>query len=249
MGKIWRLLAPFNIRHNRVLRHIDWALGDQTSLTERHKIARNMWENLGRTFAEALILDKIIRDPSRVQIDTNALTQWIDNEDKAAIFISHHFGNWELNAAPALWHTDRAIMGVYKRVKNKLVENWVKSIRDSMYKGGLYTESDNPARTILQQLRQGVSFAMICDLRDGHGLDVNLFDMPTKVTEKTGDQQQDIETLTQACHTQFEEWIKRHPEQWMWAPYRWKGRYESDDKPLSWAQFIAKSKDDNGVSS
>lgn len=285
MGKIWRLLAPFNIRHKRVLRHIDWALGNQTNLTERHKIASNMWENLGRTFAEALILDKIVRDPSRVQIDPNALTQWIEHEDKAAIFISHHFGNWELNAAPALWHTDRAIMGVYKRVKNKLVENWVKSIRDGIYKGGLYTESDNPARTILQQLRQGVSFAMICDLRDGRGLDVNLFDMPTKVTafptslaikvglpvfltqirrtnganftldmmkieiEKTGNQQQDIETLTQACHTQFEEWIKRHPEQWMWAPYRWKGRYESDDKPISWAQFIAKSKDDNGVSS
>ena len=194
--------------------------------------------------------------------------------------MSHHFGNWELNAVPALWHTDRAVMGVYKRVKNNLVENWVKSLRDDIYRGGLFTESDNPARRILQQLRKGVSFAMISDLRDGRGIDINLFEMPTKVSvftttlavkvdlpvfltqvrrtngarfvldmvqikfAKTGDQQRDIETLTQACHAQFERWIKMHPEQWMWAPYRWKGRYESDEKPISWSHFRTNNQDD-----
>ena len=280
MGKAWRLLAPFNKRHKRVLRHMMWAIGDETTHTEREKIARDMWENLGRTFAEALILDKIARDQSRIKVDPAALAKWADNPDKAAIFMSHHFGNWELNAVPALWHTNRAVMGVYKRVKNSLVENWVKSLRDDIYRGGLFTESDNPARRILQQLRKGVSFAMISDLRDGRGIDINLFEMPTKVSvfpttlavkvdlpvfltqvrrtkgahfvldmvqiefNKTGDQQADIETLTQACHAQFERWIKMHPEQWMWAPYRWKGRYESDEKPISWSHFRTNNQDD-----
>ena len=285
MGKSWRLLGPLNPRHNRAMRHIDWALGDETTPTERGKTIRDMWENLGRTFAEALILDKIIRDQSRVQIDPAVLLEWTEGDAKAVIFISHHFGNWELNAAPALWHTDRPIMGVYKRVKNRLVEDWIKSLRDNIYKGGLYTKSDKPARTILQQLRKGVSFAMIADLRDPRGVDVNLFNMPTKVSVfptslavKTGlpifltqvrrtkgarfildmvkmeignsdDQEQEIQALTQACHTQFERWIKAHPEQWMWAPYRWKGRYESEDKPISWDRFRAISDDDNQASS
>ena len=285
MGKSWRLLAPLNRRHKRAVRHITWALGDDTTSTERGKIIRDMWENLGRTFAEALILDKIIRDQSRIQVDPVALSEWTDNHDNAAIFMSHHFGNWELNAVPALWHTDRLIMGVYKRVKNRLVEDWIKSLRDNIYKGGLYTKSDKPARTILQQLRKGVNFAMIADLRDPRGVDVNLFDMPTKVSvfptslsvktglpifltqvrrtkgahfilnmvkmeiPKTGNQQLDIQALTQACHTQFEGWIKAHPEQWMWAPYRWKGRYENTDKPNSWDQFRAISDDDNQASS
>ena len=262
-----------------------WALGDKTTASQRNKIARDMWENLGRTFAEALILDKISGDQSRIQADPAALSEWTEGRDNAVIFISHHFGNWELNATPALWHTDRPIMGVYKRVKNRLVEDWIKSLRDNIYKGGLYTASDKPAHTILQQLRKGVSFAMIADLRDGRGVDVNLFNMPTKVSafptslavktglpifltqvrrtkgahfildmvkmeiEKSGDQQQDIQALTQACHTQFEGWIKAHPEQWMWAPYRWKGRYESDDKPISWDQFRAITDDDNHASS
>lgn len=256
---------------------MDWAIGDDTTASQRDKIARDMWENLGRTFAEALILDQIIRDKSRIQVDPVVLSQWIDNDEETAIFMSHHFGNWELNAVPALWHTDRAVMGVYKRVKNRLVENWIKSLRDDVYKGGLYNESDKPARIIVQQLRKGVSFAMISDLRDNRGININLFNMPTKVSifptslavkvglpvfltqirrtdgvnftldmvklvvEQTGDQQHDIETLTQACHTQFEEWIKDHPEQWMWAPYRWKGRYEGDEKPMSWKQFNAKN--------
>lgn len=290
MGKSWRFFAPLNKRHNRVLRHIMWAIGDETTQGQREKIARDMWENLGRTFAEALILDKIVRDQNRIQVDPKTLSLWTDNPNtdnpnKAAIFMSHHFGNWELNAVPALWHTEHAVLGVYKRVKNRLVENWIKSIRDGVYKGGLYTESDNPARTILQQLRRGVSFAMISDLRDGRGLDVSLFDMPTKVSvfpttlavkvdlpvfltqvrrmkgayfvldmvqidfDKTGNQQHDIETLTQACHAQFERWIKANPEQWMWAPYRWKGRYEGEDKPISWSSFKAKNRDDTPSSS
>ena len=280
MGKAWRLFAPLNKRHKRVLRHMTWAIGDETPHKERDKIARDMWENLGRTFAEALILDKITRDQNRIKVDPAALTKWTDNPDKAAIFMSHHFGNWELNAVPALWHTDHAVMGVYKRVKNRLVENWVKSLRDDIYRGGLFTESDKPARTVLQQLRKGVNFAMISDLRDGRGIDVNLFEMPTKVSvfpttlavkldlpvfltqvrrtggahfvldmvqiefDKTDNQQRDIETLTQACHAQFERWIKMHPEQWMWAPYRWKGRYESDEKPVSWSHFRTNSQDD-----
>ena len=281
MGKVWRLIGPFNVRHQRVLRHMSWALGDETTAFERDKIARNMWENLGRTFAEALILDKISRDQSRIEVDPAVLSQWKDKGDKAAIFMSHHFGNWELNGVPALWHTDRAVMGVYKRVKNGLVENWIKSLRDDIYKGGLYTESDKPARIIVQQLRKGVSFAMISDLRDNRGININLFDMPTKASafptslaikvglpvfltqvrrtkgayfildmvqieiEKTGDQDQEVEALTQACHTQFEEWIKAHPEQWMWAPYRWKGRYEDHDKPQTWDEFRAITGDDN----
>lgn len=285
MGKSWRLLAPLNRRHKRALRHIAWALGEDTAATERDKIISDMWENLGRTFAEALILDKIVRDQNRIQIDPAALSEWTEGSAEAAVFISHHFGNWELNAAPALWHTDHPIMGVYKRVKNRLVENWIKSLRENIYKGGLYTASDKPARTILQQLRKGVSFAMIADLRDARGVDVNLFDMPTKVSvfptslavkvglpifvtqvrrtkgahfildmvkvesEKSGDQQQDIKALTQACHSQFEKWIKAHPEQWMWAPYRWKGRYEDQAKPLSWDQFRAIADDDNQASS
>ncbi|MEP1441376.1 MAG: hypothetical protein ABJK39_00030 [Hyphomicrobiales bacterium] len=280
MGKSWRLFAPLNKRHKRVLRHMMWAIGDDTTPRQRDQIARDMWENLGRTFAEALILDKIARDQRRIQIDPKVLAQWTDKPEKSAIFMSHHFGNWELNAVPALWHTDHAVMGVYKRVKNSLVEDWIKSIRDDIYKGGLYTESDNPARTILQQLRNGVSFAMISDLRDGRGVDVSLFDMPTKVSafpttlavkvglpvfltqvrrientnfvldmvevefEKTDNQQRDIENLTQACHAQFERWIKANPEQWMWAPYRWKGRYEGDQKPTSWTKFQVKNQAD-----
>ena len=264
---------------------MSWALGNETTASQRDHIARDMWENLGRTFAEALIIDKIIRDQGRIEVDPATLSQWTDNADQGAIFMSHHFGNWELNAAPALWHTDRAVLGVYKRVKNRLVEKWIKSLRDDIYKGGLYTESDKPARTILQQLRKGVSFAMIADLRDSRGVDVNLFDMPTKVSafptslavkvglplfltqvrrtkgvhfildmvemkiEKSDDQSQEIQALTQACHTQFEEWIKAHPEQWMWAPYRWKRRYENHDKPISWDQFRARNEDDTQASS
>ena len=37
----------------------------------------------------------------------------------------------------------------------------------------------------------------------------------------TGDKERDVALLTQACISALEELIRRHPEQWLWAPRHW----------------------------
>ena len=51
-GKMWRLVAPLLRRHRRALAHLRRAFPEKTE-AERERIARDMWENLGRVFAEA----------------------------------------------------------------------------------------------------------------------------------------------------------------------------------------------------
>jgi len=62
----------------------------------------------------------------------------------------------------------------------------------------------------------------------------------------TGDKERDVALLTQKCISALEELIRRHPEQWLWAPRHWldidrsyaaeyanwKPRYSPDVKPL-----------------
>ena len=39
---------------------------------------------------------------------------------------------------------------------------------------------------------------------------------------RTRNQADDIRAVTRAIQEQFEEWIREHPEQWMWSNRRWK---------------------------
>ena len=57
-GKLWRWIAPLLFRHQRAIRHLSEAFPDK-SRQEIRKIARDMWECLGRTFAESLRLNEM----------------------------------------------------------------------------------------------------------------------------------------------------------------------------------------------
>ncbi len=52
-GKVWRWVAPHLSRHKRALAHLALAL-PECPQGDRERIAGDMWENLGRTFAEIL---------------------------------------------------------------------------------------------------------------------------------------------------------------------------------------------------
>ena len=70
-GFFWRHIAPLLARHKRALANLARAYPDM-SLPERERIARGMWDNLGRTFAESFHIDAL-REGSRVTFEDEAL--------------------------------------------------------------------------------------------------------------------------------------------------------------------------------
>lgn len=182
MGKIWRIIAPFNTRHSRVLRHIKWAMGDEYTPAEREKIARNMWENLGRTFCESMIAERVLKNPKRIAVNEAVFRHWNEECSEGALLLTHHFGNWELSSAATVLYSDRKVLGIYKSIKNPLVEAYFLNKRKILFPGGLYSEQSGAAKKALEGVRAGYDMAMVCDLRQLRGTIVKFFDMPFAVS-------------------------------------------------------------------
>ena len=174
-GAGWRRVAPWLSRHRRALDHIAIAFPEK-KFEEHEQIALGMWENLGRVFAESFHLDTIAK-AGRVSFAAGSEPENVLPPDRRFIAVAPHFGNWEA-AAIALSLAGARAAGVYQRVKNPLVENYVRSLREPFYPGGLMRKNSGAARQVLALVRNGGSFATMGDLRDISGVAVPFFGRP-----------------------------------------------------------------------
>ena len=183
-AKAWRLLAPFDRRHARALDNLAIAYPEKTP-AEREAIALAMWENLGRVMAETMQIDRIIADPSRIEIVSANIHNRYRDKLGPAIGVSLHMGNWEL----AIWPFTLAgnnPAAVYRTVKNPYVDRYLRDTRRDLYPGGLLgvggdqEEGQTTARLITDFVRQGGRLGIVCDLHDRTGLPVPFFGKPAR---------------------------------------------------------------------
>ena len=172
-GLLWRAVAPRTKRHERALAHLAIAFPDKTAL-ERENIARAMWENLGRTAAEAFMLDKILRDEWRIAIATPDVINSVGTAQGKAVVASMHYGNWELGIWP-FTHSGFASIGLYQKLQNPFVEAWVLRLRQRLFPGGIYSKNHATPLQLLRAVRQGKPMGILADLRDVRGIDVPFF--------------------------------------------------------------------------
>jgi len=141
-----------------------------------------MWDNLGRTSAEAMRLEEIADNPNAISLHFSASAQEIMESQTPAIFVSLHLGNWELNAIAAE-KLNKPLIGVYRKILNPLVERDVIRIRSRFYKGGLVSRAPDTVKRIMRAIKEGYSVAIMADLRDSHGEFVPFFGIPSRSTQ------------------------------------------------------------------
>ncbi|MEJ2227022.1 MAG: lysophospholipid acyltransferase family protein [Alphaproteobacteria bacterium] len=187
-AKTWRLLAPYGRRHKRALDNLAIACPEKT-LEERQAIALDMWENLGRVMAETMQLDRILKDPDRIEVETPVLLKRYVNKMGAAVVASMHMGNWEL----AMWPLTMAgakPAGVYRLVDNPYVDMYLRSQRTELYPGGLFARGNvkgmksghDTARMIVSYVRQGGRVGFLVDRYDRGGIAVPFFGKPARTS-------------------------------------------------------------------
>ena len=199
-AKAWRIIAPYDRRHQRALDNLAIAFPEK-SPEEREEIALGMWENLGRVMAETMQIDRVIADPSRIQIVSRNIHDRYRNKLGAAVGVSLHMGNWELAIWPFTLAGNKPA-AVYRTVKNPYVDKYLRDLRRDLYPGGLLgkgsidgsiEEGQRTARLIMDFVRKGGRLGLVCDLHDRTGLPVPFFGrlaksvtIPAMIARRTG---------------------------------------------------------------
>ena len=176
----WRLIAPRLGRHRRAEHNLRAALPNLTDRDRQHLLTR-MWDNLGRTSAEALRLDEIADDPNSLTLNFSTEALAVMHSATPAIFVSLHYGNWEVTALVAE-RFNKPLLGIYKKIVNPLVDQDVTRLRSRFYKGGFVSKGPDAVRAITRGIKAGYSIAVMADLRESNGDLVPFFGIPSPST-------------------------------------------------------------------
>lgn len=188
-ARAWRVLAPLvsRVRHERALENLAIAFPEKSE-EERREIALAHWENLGRVMAETMQIDRILREPSRIEIESTGVFSRYKDKLGPILGVSLHMGNWEL----AIWPLVVAganPAAIYRSVNNPYVDKYLREQRKDLYPGGLFGrgkvegdhgESQRTARIITDYVRRGGRLGLVCDLHDRTGIPVPFFGRPAR---------------------------------------------------------------------
>ncbi|KAF0231161.1 MAG: lipid A biosynthesis lauroyl [Beijerinckiaceae bacterium] len=172
-GAAWQKLAPLNKRHARAEAQMRAAMPALADAGIAANLAQ-MWENLGRTSAEAFHIGALVADKDRFAISEDTHEAIRVAKARGSVFVSLHQGNWEL-AAPLLHTLGLPVAGVYQKLLNPLVEDQASVFRKPFYTLGLYAKGNEAARQLMRIVAAKGTVAIMADLRDMSGIPVPFF--------------------------------------------------------------------------
>ena len=253
-------------RHRKALENLRIAFPEKSE-AERLAICLAHWENLGRVIVETLQMDRLLKDPSRIEIPNRTLITRYRDKLGPAIGVSLHMGNWEL----AIWPFVLAGVNpaaLYRAVQNPYVERYLMAARRALYPGGLLgrrrpdaspLEDMQTAHRLMDYVRGGGRVGIVSDQYYKRGVPVPFFGRTTLVppiaammarrigariwmarclrigTEsrfridikelripRTANPTEDVQSVLNEIHAQFERWIREAPAQWLWSHRIWR---------------------------
>lgn len=174
-GAIWRAIAPRLKRHARARQHIAAAL-PELAPDQREAILLDMWENLGRTFAEAFRMVDIAKQ-GRISVERPEVLARIAAQGGAGVFCFAHLGNWELGGAPATELGMRPA-GIYQKAHNPLVDAAILKMRQEVSGLNVWPKDGQGARKMLSHVRDGGALFVMADMPMHDGVPVTFFGRP-----------------------------------------------------------------------
>jgi len=175
VGIVARLVAvvgPWTSLHARALRNLGVAFPDWPE-AEHRRVAAAMWRHTGRTIGETLLLQRIVADASRLEIDGRPALEQSFREHGAHVGITLHMGNWEIAGVVCAICGGR-LAGIYRPLRNPYLDGYLRKTRDPLYPGGLLFKGaaresrPNKAAAVaaMSLLRRGGYLAAVCDQVD-----------------------------------------------------------------------------------
>jgi len=172
-GSLFRVLGPLTGANRVAERNLRIAFPEADS-AEINSLLQAQWVELGRSLAEFLVLDRIVADSGRVQVEGEALLGAIAAGGRPMVFISGHFSNFEVMAA-AIVRAGVRCQVTYRAMNNPYVDERVRKNR-FRYGVRLFAPKGlEGARELIRALERGESVALMNDQKFNGGVAAPLF--------------------------------------------------------------------------
>lgn len=166
-------LGPLTSAHRVAERNLRIAFPEADD-AEIERLLHAQWAELGRSLAEFPILDRIVADTGRMEIEGAEQLAAIATGDRPVVFISGHFSNFELMPA-AIVRAGVACQITYRAMNNPYVDARVRANR-FRYGVRLFAPKGlEGARELMRGLERGESVALMNDQKFNGGVAAPLF--------------------------------------------------------------------------
>jgi KDO2-lipid IV(A) lauroyltransferase len=169
----FRTFGPLTSAHRVAAINLRIVFPDASD-AEIARLLRAQWEEFGRLIAEFPILDRIIADPTRVDVVGAERLAEIAAGGAPAVFISGHFSSFEIMSA-VIVHAGVTCQITYRATNNPYVDE---RIRVNRWRYGVRLFAPKGlagARTLLRALARGESVALMNDQKFNGGVAAPLF--------------------------------------------------------------------------
>ncbi|MDC7681783.1 lysophospholipid acyltransferase family protein [Asticcacaulis sp. BYS171W] len=172
-GWLLRVIGPVSPTQKLVRQNIDLAFPDKDEAWKA-RVIRAQWDNLGRTFAEFAIMDRIRIGNGRVVVENMERLKAIAASDTPVVFISGHFANWEIMPSTIVDSGVQCQM-TYRAANNPYVDERIKAGR-MRYGVRLFApKGGDGAKELLIAMGKGDSVALMNDQKFNRGVETPFF--------------------------------------------------------------------------
>lgn len=171
-GFLGRSIGPKLSASRKARRHIQIAF-PAIKYDQETRILIDMWDNLGRLFAEYPHLKTISEKYTTIEnkeIVLNAV-----NADKPALFIGGHIGNWEINASTTYWQLKQAVDLTFRAPNNPWVAKILAKARTFNGKLNAYPKERESAALLIKAMRNNHSLGILVDQKYNPGVEAEFF--------------------------------------------------------------------------
>lgn len=168
-----KAIGPITPTQKLVRQNLDLAFPDKDEAWKAN-VARAQWDNLGRTFAEFAIMDRIRIANGRVEVVNMERLKAIAESQTPVVFISGHFANWEIMPSTIV---DAGVdcQMTYRAANNPYVDERIKAGR-MRYGVRLFApKGGDGAKELLIAMAKGESVALMNDQKFNRGVATPFF--------------------------------------------------------------------------
>ena len=134
-----------------------------------------MWNNYGRVFAEYIFIKDFRKNKyENIIIEGKEVLDQIKKDKKQVIFISGHFGNFELMAME-IEKSGISLAAIYRPLNNIFLNKVMETIRKDYICENQIKKGVGGLKNLMKLIKKNFSIALMLDQRVSEGIKVNFF--------------------------------------------------------------------------